>query len=196
MNTLTRVSLTIVALLIVPAVAAAQTPESRPASVADKVTFELLPVTPESRPTDSRRPPPIAVIRITNKNPVAVTLWPFAALEIKNAKGEIQKPSSNRGRFGRRRQACFLEAVNFVTVQPGKSIDWPVVLDLYTHDPASLVGWKLAPGDYTLFVHYGYDRAGFVARCKLGCESHEDGSRGWNTALELIRDATLKVTVK
>jgi hypothetical protein len=204
----------VTALAVIPRAAVAQQPESRAASrpaAADKITLELVPPPARgpqpseakggveaagSRPAESRGAPPVAVIRITNKGTEEATLWPFVSLKIRNEKGEEPKPSTNLGRWGRRKSACFLEAVTFLTLEPGKSIEWPVRPDRYMHDPASILGWKLAAGDYTLTARYSYSRADFVARCKLECESHPDPGRPWNRALELSREATLKITVK
>lgn len=181
-------------------------PESRAASrpgAADQITFELLPPparggvgVSESPPVESRGTPPVAVIRITNKSAGEVVLWPLVSLQIRNEKGEEPKPSTRIGRFGRRKTACFLEAVTFASLQPGKSIDWPVRLDRYMHDPAWIIGWKLPPGEYTLTARYSFVRSDFIARCKLDCESHPDPRRPWNQALELSREASLKITVK
>jgi hypothetical protein len=176
-------------------------PESRAASrsaAADQIRFELLPgvEASESRPAESRGTPPVAIIRVTNKSAGEVILWPLVSLQVRNEKGEEPKPSTRLGRWGRRKTACFLEAVTFATLQPGKSIDWPVRLDRYTHDPAWILGWKLPPGEYTLTARYSFVRSDFIARCKLDCESHPDPRRPWNQALELSREATLKITVK
>jgi hypothetical protein len=176
----------------------AQAPESRPATrpVAENVVFELVAAAPASRPAESRAPRPVAVIRVTNKNAVPVTLWPFVELRIRNAKGEEQKPASNRGRWGRRKEECFLAGIDFATVGPGKTVDWPVRLDLYTRDPASILGWKLAPGEYVLTARYAFSRGDLLARCKLDCAGHADARAAWNTALELAREASLTISVK
>lgn len=174
-------------------------PESRAASrpAAESVTFELLPPSAaESRPAESRGTPPVALIRVTNKGAGEVVLWPLVSVEIRNEKGEEPKPSTRIGRFGRRKSACFLEAITFTTLPAGQSIDWPVRLDRYMHDPAWIIGWKLPPGDYTLTARWSFVRSDYVARCKLDCESHPDPRRPWNQALEIQREAKLKIAVK
>jgi hypothetical protein len=180
------------------AAAAAQQPESRPASApaADRITFELVAPAPESRPAGGGAQRPVAVIRITNERKEAVTIWPLVEIRIRDANGEDLKPSSSIGRWGRRREPCFLEAVKFVTVEPGRSVEWPVRLERYVHDPGAIVGWKLKPGEYTVTARWSFSREEFVGRCKLGCESHADPKRPWNLALEVRRDATLAVQVK
>jgi hypothetical protein len=184
--------------LLAAARLAAQVPESRDTRPAapEKITFELLTPAAESRPAESRGPQPAAVIRITNRNDAPATLWPFVALEIRDAKGVLQKPSSRRGRWGVRRETCLLEAVDFVTLEPGKSIDWTVKLDQYGRDPDAIVGWKLKPGRYVVTARYAFSRSDFVARCKSGCRDHGDAGRPWNGALEATRQATLEIVVR
>jgi hypothetical protein len=176
----------------------AQAPESRAATrpITENVVFELVAAAPQSRPAESRAPRPVAVIRVTNKNAVPVTLWPFVTIQVRNAKGEEQKPASNRGRWGRRKEECFLAGIEFATVEPGTSVEWPVRLDLYTRDPASILGWKLQPGEYVLAARYAFSRADLLARCKLECPGHADARAPWNTALELVREASLTISVK
>ena len=60
----------------------------------------------------------------------------------------------------------------------------------------SILGWKLKPGNYTLTARTAYARAEFMARCKLGCESHADPRKPWNAALEVTREATRSFTVR
>ena len=69
-------------------------------------------------------------------------------------------------------------------------------LDRYTHDPNSILGWKLEPGAYTLTAHYAFSRSDFIARCKLDCPGHAEATRPWNAALEIVREASLAFTVK
>jgi hypothetical protein len=187
-----------IAFLLVAIPLAAQVPESRAASrpASGDVRFELLAPGAESRPAESRAAPPVAVIRITNAGAAPVVLWPFVSIEVLDARGQVVKPTSFRGRFGRRKQSCFLEAVQFATLEPGKSIERPVTLNPYMHDPQAIVGWKLAPAAYTLRARYAYSRSEFVARCKLDCEFHADATKPWNMAVEVEREASLQIAVK
>jgi hypothetical protein len=176
----------------------AQGAESRASSAPalDDVAFELVAPAAQTRPTETRAAPPVAVIRITNKTAAPVILWPFFDLTVRDVKGNSPKPSSNRGRWGRRSRACFLEGVEFITLEPGKSIERPVRLDPYTHGADAILGWKLAAGEYTLTARWAFSRKDFIARCRLDCASHSEPRRPWNAALELCREASLRIVIK
>jgi len=137
------------------------------------------------------------VLRVRNQSDKTVTLCPYLQLRVLDAAGKEVAPAARRGRWGLLMCDCFLDQLQFVTLQPGETWSVEDGLASYMHDPEFIMDWKLpAAGTYTLEFTYAFDRAATKKRCRAGCEAHDDPKRPWNRALELKHTFTCELKVE
>ena len=134
-------------------------------------------------------------VTVENRGDQPVVLLPYLTPQVIDSEGNEVKPSSRRGRWGRRRGDHVLGDVKFVTIQPGKRWVFQEQLARYMHDPAVITGWKLpAAGDYTLVFTYAFDRATWKKRGKQDWKPLNDAKQPWNLAPEFTH--TFKIALR
>ncbi|MCB9832649.1 MAG: hypothetical protein H6807_09255 [Planctomycetes bacterium] len=135
------------------------------------------------------------VIRLVNEGKEEILVTPWVALEIRDDKGELVKPSRSIGRWGRRPPGCLLERLRFDPVPVGKSVERRCRLADYVFDPGMMTGWKLGKGSYRLRFVYAAKRSALRALCSCREGGHDDPGKPWNKVLELelVAEKTLVV---
>ena len=136
-------------------------------------------------------------VRVKYLGPQAAVLHGYLSLRVLDDQGAEVKPVRRLGRHGLRREGCFLEGVQFVTIEPGGT--WAVQegIHRYMHDPDVISGWKLEkPGVYTLEFTYRFDRAAFKQRCTCEDGAHDDEGKDWNKAIEMTHVFTAEMNVQ
>lgn len=134
-------------------------------------------------------------VTVKNTHKKAVLLWPFLALQPVDANGKVAPTTQNFGRWGRVRYSCFPRNISFITVEPGKTHTFRSGVGSWMLDAESIIGWKLAAGEWTLKLAHRFDRAALLKRCGGRCKvQHGDPAWPWNRALETDWSTTLKVT--
>lgn len=120
---------------------------------------------------------------LKNRSEEPVVVGPYLRLEIRDESGVALKPSRKLGRFGRRSSDCFLQKLQFDTIDPGKSVSRKVKLSAYSIDPEFVLAWKMAAvGDYELTFTYWNDTKVLSSHCSQECESHDNPESPWNRA--------------
>ncbi|MHC5011353.1 MAG: hypothetical protein ACYTG6_10440 [Planctomycetota bacterium] len=123
------------------------------------------------------------VLRFANEGTEPVVLWPFVALEIRDADGNAVPPTRRLGRWGRRRGPCYLTDIPFHELAPGEKWELEDAFARYGHDPDLITGWQFpGPGDYTLVFRYFFD-AEVKSRCPADFTPLDDPEQAWNRAL-------------
>jgi hypothetical protein len=154
---------------------------------------------PKKAPTldDVKNGTPVATVTLTNTGKKDLTLWPFMAARLFDDKGKAAKLVMRLGRFGLTWTDSALEAVEFLTLKPGKSHQFKVALSTYPHDPESILGWEVpGAGTYRLVLHYKYDRKAEKKRLGKGCKDIDKANKPWNQAAEVDKKMVLKIKVK
>ena len=135
-------------------------------------------------------------VTIENRGAKPVVLLPYLALRVLDSDGNEVKPSSRRGRWGRRRDDHTLGGVEFVTIEPGKRWSFKDRLERYMHDPRWITGWKLpGAGNYTLVFTYSFDRAAWKKRGKQDWKPLNDPKQPWNVAPEFQHSFKVEMRV-
>jgi len=136
-------------------------------------------------------------VSVRNLGDEPVVLSAYLSLRVLDAQGNELKPSRRLGRWGLRRERCFLVAQAFETVEAGGVWSFQDGLARYMHDPELITGWTIpGPGTYTLEFTCRFDRAATKQRCTCGSEAHDDPAKPWNKALELKHTFTAEMKVE
>lgn len=136
-------------------------------------------------------------LQIENPAENEVLIWPYLSVELLDADGKPVKRSRGLGRWGRRKTPSIIEGIKFPAIAAKASHDININLQHYSWDPGMLIGWKLtAPGDYTLKLHYNFDRAAIKTRYGKGCENLDGADQPWNKAREIDQTLEVKLHVK
>jgi hypothetical protein len=98
-------------------------------------------------------------VRCTNFGADPVVLWPYMKLRVLGPDGKELKPSMRIGRGGLRVAENPVDAIKWVTLQPGETWSFTEGLDRYMYDREFIMGWQIEqPGTYTLEFTYRFDR--------------------------------------
>ncbi|MHC4959588.1 MAG: hypothetical protein ACYTGN_14575 [Planctomycetota bacterium] len=96
-------------------------------------------------------------VRCRNYGEDPVVIWPYMRLRVLDPQGKELKPSTRIGRHGRGRAKNRIDAIKWVTLQPGEAWSFTEGLDRYMYDRDFILGWKIEqPGKYTLEFTYHY----------------------------------------
>jgi len=137
------------------------------------------------------------VVKLENASSSTATVWPYLSIELLDAEGNNVAPSKAIGRHGLRSgDKSILEGMEFAKLKPGEAYRFDVNLADYQRDPEMLYGWQLlGQGEYTLQVHYKFDRASVKERFGEGSKVLAQADQPWNRAVAFDKKAEIKIPV-